>query len=689
MDANGAELPVAVEELSQRIDRLDKIAADERAEEERQERLSLWVPSGPTLPSCSRIPSNTTIPSCSTRVRKPRGNYNTMKVEGVSIGSSRYHLTNHAAAYVANLALEDKFKQLGLTWNKERDAIDPAKVLRGRIAFGKERIKARLDSMQQMKALYFDERKDETVISVEVETSVEAKGKKGAKDTLTTTIKNRTGKREHCPVLMWDTNKDRRDAYVRTIVVEVGDAPTLAIKLYYVLEERDSVLTVRILGSDSCPKNTGHLGGIGAELEKLLQRELQRILCLKHTVEVHWHWLFKFLDGDTHSADSFKGPIGKELSGDEFWTQDIVNFKTVKGGEVPQLTADELRLVSNDVKNLYRYYRLVTLGSDVLRPKTDANPIGGDVNLRFANPGPLHNARWITLASWVLRYYVSQRKPSKALQKLVKYIVRVYVPNWFLIIKKQSLAEGPLILARIVANLQELAEEGFFATSNEYVHPKDARKKEKRIVSELDLMKNCVNDNAYFAHPENVLLSMVVDLDHPEYRQLARKTILAVREANKGRRGLRHFKPPEVDWEKVKAYPDFIPEFVGIDWERVKGDPDFLPNFEDISRLTEPPVTKDWTVEDLDAIVDDPTKFDLRHVPCHTTPVQRQVAWGPKFPKAMLSAKETRTSLTAGSSRRWQMPRKDISLCLHSTLRKTTSHTSSLSSRGCVPSSSL
>ena len=209
MEADGAELPVAVEELSQRIDRLDKIAADERAEEERQERLSLWVPSGPTLPSCSRIPSNTTIPSCSTRVRKPRGNYNTMKVEGVSIGSSRYHLTNHAAAYVANLALEDKFKQLGLTWNKERDAIDPAKVLRGRIAFGKERIKARLDSMQQMKALYFDERKDETVISVEVETSVEAKGKKGAKDTLTTTIKNRTGKREHCPVLMWDTNKDR------------------------------------------------------------------------------------------------------------------------------------------------------------------------------------------------------------------------------------------------------------------------------------------------------------------------------------------------------------------------------------------------------------------------------------------------------------------------------------------------
>ena len=211
MAANGAELPVAVEELSQRIDRLDKIAAEERAKEERQERLSLWVPSGPTLPSCSRIPSNTTlpscsripsnttIPSCSTRVRKPCGNYNTMKVEGsgskvVSIGSSRYHLTNHAAAYVANLALEDKFKQLGLTWNKERDAIDPAKVLRGRIAFGKERIKARLDSMQQMKALYFDERKDETVISVEVETSVEAKGKKGAKDTLTTTIKNRTGK---------------------------------------------------------------------------------------------------------------------------------------------------------------------------------------------------------------------------------------------------------------------------------------------------------------------------------------------------------------------------------------------------------------------------------------------------------------------------------------------------------------
>ena len=129
------------------------------------------------------------------------------------------------------------------------------------------------------------------------------------------------------------------------------------------------------------------------------------------------------------------------------------------------MTADELQLVSNDVKNLYCYYHLVTLGSNVLRSKTDANLVGGDLNLRFANPGPSHNERWITLASRVLRYYVSQRKPSKALQKLVKYIVRVYVPNWFLIIKKQSLAEGPLILARIVANLQELAEEGFFATA--------------------------------------------------------------------------------------------------------------------------------------------------------------------------------------------------------------------------------
>ena len=66
----------------------------------------------------------------------------------------------------------------------------------------------------------------------------------------------------------------------------------------------------------------------------------------------------------------------------------------------------------------------------------------------------------------------------------------------------------------------------------------------------------------------------------------------------------------------------------------MKGDPDFLPNFEDISRLTEPPVTKDWTVEDLDAIVDDPTKFDLRHVPCHTTPVERQVAMGTKVAKS-------------------------------------------------------
>ena len=57
-----------------------------------------------------------------------------------------------------------------------------------------------------------------------------------------------------------------------------------------------------------------------------------------------------------------------------------------------------------------------------------------------------------------------------------------------------------------------------------YWHPDDAKKKERRVVSELGLMQRCLSDNAYFAHEENVLLGMLLDLERPDFRMKAAKT---------------------------------------------------------------------------------------------------------------------------------------------------------------------
>ena len=128
---------------------------------------------------------------------------------------------------------------------------------------------------------------------------------------------------------------------------------------------------------------------------------------------------------------------------------------------------------------------------------------------------------------------------------LVTFAVRVYIPDWFLTIKEQTFLAGPFLLQTMVANLQSLAEEDFFDAAEKYWHPKDARKKKnRRGVSELGLMQNCLSENAYFAHKEGVLISMLCSPDRPDFRQKAAETIIKIRGLRQEGAGLRSFAPP-------------------------------------------------------------------------------------------------------------------------------------------------
>ena len=46
-------------------------------------------------------------------------------------------------------------------------------------------------------------------------------------------------------------------------------------------------------------------------------------------------------------------------------------------------------------------------------------------------PGKIHHARWLTLASRILRFYVAEEYLSQDLVQIVQYVVRVYVPVLF------------------------------------------------------------------------------------------------------------------------------------------------------------------------------------------------------------------------------------------------------------------
>ena len=171
-----------------------------------------------------------------------RGPYNTIRLEAVSVGASRFQVSSPVTAYIASNAIEDHCCYHCCQWT-QNDVIDPGKVLRARIRYGRARVRKRLARSKEMDAIFFDERKDETVTVVEVETSVTVEGQT---DTQTATVRQGTQRpkgtsycEEHCPILMHNEDPDL-DPNNRTIHLQVGNAPALAQKLYVVVVERNS-----------------------------------------------------------------------------------------------------------------------------------------------------------------------------------------------------------------------------------------------------------------------------------------------------------------------------------------------------------------------------------------------------------------------------------------------------------------
>jgi hypothetical protein len=104
------------------------------------------------------------------------------------------------------------------------------------------------------------------------------------------------------------------------------------------------------------------------------------------------------------------------------------------------------------------------------------------IDLANREPGPISHSRWLTTANRVLRLYIALKKPSPNLLHLVTYILQVYAPLWFLIKTKSSIVEGPKHLFECIVRTRNLPTPVVFKV---------------------------IQTNAFFAHPDNLLLSMV------------------------------------------------------------------------------------------------------------------------------------------------------------------------------------
>ncbi|CAH2100076.1 unnamed protein product [Euphydryas editha] len=107
-------------------------------------------------------------------------------------------------------------------------------------------------------------------------------------------------------------------------------------------------------------------------------------------------------------------------------------------------------------------------------------------------------------ANRVLRLYVSLENPSDALNELVVYILGSYVPVWFGIKCSEYITEGPRHVFKAIQTSRYLSDD-----LKKVVHP-------------------VIERNAFFAHPENILIAMIFD-ERKHIRELGLRRIYKAR----------------------------------------------------------------------------------------------------------------------------------------------------------------
>ena len=143
--------------------------------------------------------------------------------------------------------------------------------------------------------------------------------------------------------------------------------------------------------------------------------------------------------------------------------------------------------------------------------------------------GPMIKSRWLTTAIRLLACYTRTRKPSKAMIRLVHFTVNVYFPAWFQYKWRPHIQDGSINFFYVITLSRKLED------------------RDRLIVERV------LQENAYWAHPENIVLSML--WDHREV--VRRKAVLWIMKARtefKKESHPRQFICPKVDFKVCKKY---------------------------------------------------------------------------------------------------------------------------------------
>ena len=245
-----------------------------------------------------------------------------------------------------------------------------------------------------------------------------------------------------------------------------GTGKQIAQVIYNALEKISVNDRLKVIGTDGIATMTGKKSGCIASLETKLGHPLQWIVCLLHLDELPLRHIFQQLDGSTKGPYSFSGMIGKQLNGRvSSWTAD--NFQPILNDQLPILPDEAIENLSSD-----QYYALL-MCQGVMKGIADTD-------LKYLEVGGLCHSRWLTLGCRILRYYVSKSKPSRNCWDLFSM--------WFCVKLHNRITEGSkhfFYMLRLISNF-----------SNAVVN---------------DVGVKVLQNNAFFAHHENILLAMLGD----------------------------------------------------------------------------------------------------------------------------------------------------------------------------------
>lgn len=498
----------------------------------------------------------------------------TISLPSLAKACDRTGVSDRSAAILATSVLND----LGVVSSIDRSkVIDRSKIRRER-SKTREKLQQNDDQFDHtgIEGVFFDGRKDQTL------TQVLGVDNKYHRKTVT---------EEHISIIA-----EPGSSYFSHTTPPSGSSKDITESLVASLKERNAKTdNIKVVGCDGTNVNTGHKAGVIRRLEETFEHPLQWLVCLLHTNELPLRHLFEALDGATTSPRAFSGSIGKRLL--TCSEQPVSSFEPVHLTE--QLSNVDPKELSTDQRYLLEMCNSISKGEC-------------SVDLAMRNPGCLNHSRWLTTANRILRLYVSDKKPSENLKTLVTFIIRVYAPMWFAIKVHSSCKDGARHIHQMLVK-------------SRYLSPKH-----KKIVDPV------IHRNAYFAHPENMLLAMMTD-HRPHIRELGLRRVMKARAA-RPRGQIRRFKVP------AKMNFDTVEYFDMIDWA--------------VCPISEPPIIKAMTDAELREFITleaTPT-VSFPKFPCHTQAVERHVKLVTEAAKTVCGQKSRDGFILARVASRQLMP---------------------------------